>query len=258
MLYKETVMSKENLDTRGVSEARELARETHSAILTNPDLLSRTFRLFHAQHLRSETWDRLSPTYIEKNYPPGHAKRSGKRTNLRRQLWDGNGFTWDSLIEGLAVLKPLFDSIDIKIATDKEIVHIWTISINDFTLDLVKENVKVPDLPLGTKKSLIVPPDFERSASEPFLVAIMRNLISELGLTYTSASELINVNCAYLPPHKLQHKRSNIMQSVRRGSISWGGFISVLKSLGMVTLTLTIEGIKNGKISRTTQALRLQ
>lgn len=246
------------LNFRGLSGAKSvklIAAENKRKLLANPDILSRTFRLYNDQQLRKGYWAAVFPDYLDSVYPEGHPMRDTRRTNLKRQLWGDKAIQLPTLIEGLLVLLSGFDSIQLEFHIDSDVkLYTWVVDINDEALEASRFKA-VPVLPASD--DLVVPLDYVRPDKEHLFVIILRDLLMKTNVKYPDIREMLKANYDTLSSKQLRDKYSNFKQSVARGSLSWDGLVGVLKGLGMRSIRISILGIKDDVTVETSQAISL-
>lgn len=227
------------------------AKTINAELWDSHNILTRVFKLFVYQNLRDGVWDEVFHDYLADRYPVGSKGRKGRESNLPRDLWKGDDYTWYNFKLGLQVLTYAFKHIDVQITLDADKARSWVFNVNIMTEDADG----VP--PLTLDNGLIVSKETVRPDNEPPLVKIVRDLLFIGEHTKATLRERVSLAYPELPKTNLHNRRGSFIQSVARGNITWDSALQILKVLGVNGLTVAIKASHQGEAFNTTQAMRL-
>lgn len=237
-------MSKSLLDLTTKPSDR-VNRETlneYNKILRNPDLLGRLFRLFVFKHTRKHLWGDLLADYIEANEDNGSSWANDIRTNLSRTLFTGKTVSWRKFLEGLIVLSPAFNSIELCVFSSLNNGEKTVLRIRKSTLEWDK--VVVTPIPTGGK---LVPDDYYRNPLEPLPLKVVRNAIAPIA----DASELrkiirYNIRDSVVSS-KIGSTVNSLYISALKPTMTWNRMMAIVFALGATQMMVSIRAINDDK-----------
>lgn len=222
--------------------SKEQAEEC-TRIMETPDILARLYRLFVFQNIRTGYWKELFERYILENEENGPTWVNNRKTNMERNLFRYDTLTWPAFLEGMVVLLPAFDTLEISVFTDLNSGISTKLKITPNTV-LIDKGANIEPLPKG---ELLVPPDYYRTPLEPLPMRIVRDLIVPLRTADNFRNEVRKNLKGIVPDSKINSTVNSMYLSLTKPEMSWKRMIAIVFAIGANTIMIKVRGMKNGK-----------
>lgn len=218
-------------------------QDKYIEISKNPDLLGRLFRVFMLKNCHPSLWKTKLEEYIETHGEvKGASWVNDKNTNLTRTMFSADTVSWTKFLEGLLVLRPAFDTIDVELFTDLNDGLVSSLRIHKTVLLL--NEATPPPLPKG---EVLIPLSFERSPLEPLPLKVVRDSIAPIG-SATELRKIIRKNIApYTHSTKINITTNSLYTSAIKSEMTWSRMLAIVFAVGASFLMVRIKAKKAGK-----------